>query len=134
MSRLDLLAAIRGVIIANLPDGFVEEDGRYVGMQTWVVPSDRSIRTSDRRTATIVAVGERKSYVSLFLMGLYYDPTMSPWLDDAWTSSGCPLDRGKVSMRLRRLDDVPLDVVAAAVGRLTVDDVVDFFRRWNARA
>lgn len=134
MSRLELLAAVRGVIIANIPEGFVEEDGRYIGMQTWVVPADRSIKTYDRRTATIAAVGERKSYVSLFLMGLYYDPTMNAWLDAAWTSSGCRLDRGKVSIRMRRLDDVPLDVVAAAVGRLSVDDVVGFFERWNVRA
>src|SRR5207249_8682239 len=110
MSRLQLFAALRGVLVANIPDGFVEEAGHYIGMQTWVVPRERSPKTYDGRTAPIVAVGERKSYVSLFLMGLYYDPTMDAWLEREWASSGCPLDRGMVSLRLRRLDDVPFDV------------------------
>ena len=129
MSRLALFAAVRGVILANLPDGFVEEAGHYVGMQTWVVPPERSPRMRGGRTVPIVALGDRKSYVSVFLMGLYYDPTMAAWLERSWASSGCPLDRGRVSLRLRQLDDVPFDVVAAAVSRLSVDEVIAFFER-----
>ena len=129
VSRLDLLAAVGGVISANIPKGFVEEPGHYVGMQTWVVPAERSPLGHQRRTVPIVALGPRKSYVSLFLMGLYYDPTMNSWLERAWASTGCPLDRGRVAIRLRRLDDVPLEVVAKAVSRLSVDQVVASFER-----
>ena len=64
--RFALVAAVRGVILANLADGFVEEAGHYVGMQTWVVPPERSPKTYDGRTAPIVALGERKSYVFCF--------------------------------------------------------------------
>jgi hypothetical protein len=35
-------------------------------------------------------------------------------------------------VQLRDLDDVPFDVVANAVARLTVDDVIAFFDGWNA--
>ena len=101
-------------------------------MQTWVVPSERTPKMPGNRTAPIVALGERKSYVSLFLMGLYYDPTIDAWLERSWRASGCPLDRGRVSLRLRQLDDVPLDVVAAAVSRVSVDEVVAFFERRRA--
>ena len=120
---------MQGVVAANIPDGFVEEPGHYIGMRTWVVPSERSLNSYNRRTVPIVAVGARKSYVSLFLMGLYYDATMNGWLERAWASSGCPLDRGRVAIRLRRFDDVPMDVVAEAVSRLSVDEVVAFFKR-----
>ena len=132
LSRLGLLAAVDGVISANIPKGFVEEPGHYIGMQTWVVPSERSPSGHHRRTVPIVALGARKSYVSLFLMGLYYDPTMDRWLERAWASSGCPLERGRVAIQLRQLDDVPLDVVAKAVSRLSVDQVVAYFERRNA--
>lgn len=133
MSADGVYQAVRGVILANLPEGFVEEHGHYKGMATWVVPKEHGIKTHDRRTAPIVALGERKSYVSLFLMGMYYDPGMSAWLDAAWAASGCPLKRGAASVQLRDLDDIPFDVVADAVSRLTVADVVAFFERWNAR-
>lgn len=129
MRRLGLLQAVRGVVVANIPDGFVLGGQRYVGMETWVVPAERSPKTHDGKPAPIVALGERKSYVSLFLMGLYYDPTMNDWLDRAWRASGCPLRRGAASVQLRDVDDVPFDVLADAVGRLTVDDVIDFYRR-----
>jgi hypothetical protein len=133
MSRLGLLQAVRGVVVANIPPGFVADPKHYVGMETWVVPKERAPRTYDKRPPPIVAVGERKSYVSLFLMGLYYDPTMSDWLDREWEASGYTLRRGRASVQLRHPDDVPFDVIAAAVSRLTVDDVLAFFDWWNNR-
>ena len=133
MSRLGLLAEVRGVVLANIPDGFVEESGHYIGMQTWVVSRERLPKTPGGRTVPIVALGERKSYVSLFLMGLHYDPPMNGWLERKWASSGCPLDRGRVSIRLRQLGDVPFEVIAAAVSRLSVDDVIAFHEARSAR-
>jgi hypothetical protein len=93
-------------------------------METWVVPPERSPRTHDGRPLPVCALAERKSYVSLFLMGLYYDPTMNDWLEDAWAASGCELRRGRVSVQLRDVDEVPFDVIAEAVARLSVDDVI----------
>ena len=134
-ARLGLLQAVRGVVEANIPDGFVVGPRHYAGMETWIVDPARAPRTYDGRPPAICAVGERKSYVSLFLMGLYYDPTMNHWLEAEWAASGCPLRRGRASVQLRDVDDVPFDVVAAAVARLSVDDVVGFFDRfWAARA
>ena len=126
-NRSDIVIAVRGVIVANLQPGIVERP-HYVGTTTWVVSPELSPRTHDRRPLPLVALGERKSYVSLFLPPMFFLPGFGAWLEAAWRDSGCPYRAGKASVQLRDLDDVPLDVVADAVTKLRVDDVVQAFR------
>jgi hypothetical protein len=80
-----------------------------------------------------VALGERKQYVSLYLMGLYFAPAMSAWLDRAWRASGCRYDRGAVCVRFRDVDDIPFDVLAEAVAYLSVDDLIAAYELSRSR-
>ena len=128
MSRLALLQAVRGVVEANVPAGFVPAR-HYAGLECWAVPADRAPRGRERSPLVVVGLGERKSYVALFLMGLYFSPEMRSWFDSAWRASGSPLQRGKIAVQLRDLDDVPLDVVADAVAWLSVDDLIAAYER-----
>ena len=99
--RHALLMAVHDVIRANIPAGFEEVD-HYKGMTTWAVPQDLSPRATGDRPLPVCALGERQSYVSLFLMGLWYDPPMRAWLDRAWqAATGAPIRRGKVALQLR---------------------------------
>ena len=123
MARADVLLAVRGVVDANLAPG-LEIAPRYKGMTTWVVPKARSPRTSDGRPLPVLSLGERQSYVSLFVMAFYYVPGLRDWFDAAWVASGCPLRRGEVAVQLRDLDDIAFDVLAELVGRLTIDVAV----------
>ena len=127
MNRSDIVIAVRGVIVSNLDPDLVEAP-HYTGMSTWVVRPELSPRTHDRRPLPVIALGERKSYVSLFLPPIFYLPGFREWLERAWTDSGCPYRAGKASVQLRDLDDVPLDVVADAVSRLRVERLVPAFR------
>lgn len=122
MGRADLLIAVRGVIVANLQDGF-EHQAHYKNMETWVVPDEASPHKEG--ALPVFALGERKSYVSLYVIAMHWVPGLREWVDEAWTASGCPLDRGKVAIRLRSLDETPLDVIAKTVSRTSVDDVVN---------
>lgn len=128
MTRINVVQAVRGVIVANLPDGFVEAR-HYAGLDCWAVPKELSPRARGDAPLTIMGIGERKTYVSLFVMGLYFDPKMRQWFDRAWKASGCPLRRGKISVQLRDLDDVPLDVIAEAAAWFTVDDLIAAYER-----
>lgn len=127
MAHADVLLAVRGVIDANLAPG-LEVAPRYKGMTTWVVPAARSPKTRDGRPLPVLSLGERQSYVSLFVMAFHYVPGVRDWFDAAWTASGCPLRRGEVALQLRNLDDIAFDVLADLVERLTVDVVVRGYR------
>ncbi|MEA3056973.1 MAG: hypothetical protein QOD30_2405 [Actinomycetota bacterium] len=123
MANADVLLAVRGVIDANLPAG-LEVAPRYKGMTTWVVPESRSPKTRDGRPLPVLSLGERQSYVSLFVMAFHYVPGLRDWFDAAWLASGCPLRRGEVALQLRNLDDIAFDVLAELLERLTVDAAV----------
>ena len=71
------------------------------------------------------------AYVYLSMAAWFEDanlPGFGAWFESAWRSSGCPYRAGKVSVQMKQLDDVPLDVVADAVSRLRVDELVAAFR------
>ena len=119
--------AVRGVIDANLSPGLVQAP-RYKTMTTWVVPLERCPKTIDGRPLPVLALGERQSYVSLFVMAFFYVAGLRDWFDGAWEASGCVLRRGEVAVQLRDLDDIPFDVLAELLRRLTVDAVVDAYQ------
>jgi hypothetical protein len=123
VNRNDVVLAVQGVIDANLPTGYVIAP-RYKGMTTWVVPIERCPHTYDGRPLPVLSLGERKSYVSLFVMSFFFMPGLRDWFDAAWRASGCPLQRGEASVQLRRLDDIAFDVLAELFARLTPDAVI----------
>src|SRR5438045_552419 len=121
VSRLEIVQAVRGVIVANLQDGF-EEAPHYKNMATWVIPDELSPHKDG--ALPVFGLGERKSYVSLYVIALHWVPGLRTWFHGAWKASGNPIDVGKVAVRMRTLDETPLDVIAECVRRVTVDDVV----------
>jgi hypothetical protein len=123
MDRSAILLAVQGVIDANLPSGY-EVAPRYNGMTTWVVPLARCPKTYDKRPLPVLSLGERRSYVSVFVGAFYFVPGLRDWFDAAWQATGCPLNRGEASIQLRQIDDVAFDVLAELFGRLTLDAVV----------
>jgi hypothetical protein len=123
----DIVLAVRGVIVANLQPGIVEQP-HYAHIDTWVVAEELSPKTYDGRALPVIAIGERKSYASMYLPPIHFLAGFGAWFESAWRESGCPYRGGKASVQLRDLDDVPLDVVAEAVSRLRVDDLVAAFR------
>ena len=68
-------------------------------------------------------------------MGVYRDCSdklESPdalWFCEAWKETGEQLDMGKSCVRIRKLSEVPLRVVGAAIKRLPVQE---YIRRYQA--
>lgn len=129
--RQELVGAIREAVNANLPDGY--QEAMQYGMIGWSVPHDRypaGYHTDPTQPLPLAALASQKQYVSLYLTGLYCGPGGSEesedvtWFREAWTSTGRKLNMGKSCVRVKRLDDVAFDVVAEAIGRLSVDDYI----------
>jgi len=65
--------------------------------------------------------------MSLYLMGVYFDPADAKWLATEWKKAGKKLDMGKSCIRFKKLEDVPLDVVAAAIRRMPLAKYVGMY-------
>jgi hypothetical protein len=120
--RRHTVEAVRRVILASLPDGF--EEGMQFGMIGYFIPLERYPGTYNGQPLGIASLANQKRHVSLYLMGIYANDFDARWFKERWESTGTRLDMGKSCVRFRKLDDVPLDVVAEAVARTTVDEFI----------
>jgi len=119
--RRGAISAVRRVILDNLDKGF--EEGMQYGMIGYYVPHKifpPGYHCDPRQPLGYVALASQKQYMSLYLP-LYVGPGAGPlmmWFEDAWAKAGKKLDMGKCCVRFKRLEDVPLGVVAEVLRRL----------------
>ncbi|MGH9119102.1 MAG: iron chaperone [Acidimicrobiales bacterium] len=128
--RRAAVAAVRDVIRANLPDGF-EEVMQY-GMIGYYIPLERYPDTYNGQPLGVAALANQKNHMAMYLTGIYADDAEASWFKDQWRSAGKKLDMGKSCVRFKTLDDVPLDVVAEAIARTSVDDFIASYERSRA--
>lgn len=118
--RRSTVSAVRDVILANLPAGYVE--GVQWGMITYSVPLEVSGKTYNGQPLGYVSLASQKNHLSLYLMGVYGEREQE--FRAEFEATGRKLDMGKSCVRFKRLDDLPLDLIGREVARQGVDDFV----------
>ena len=128
--RQAAIAAVRDVILKNLPEGYTEI--MQSGMIGYSVPLSRFADTYNGAPLMYAALAAQKHHMSVYLMGIYADPVLRKHFEAAYLKSGKRLDAGKSCVRFKRLDDLPLPVIGEAIARISVDRFIDFYN--SARA
>ncbi|MCB9846387.1 MAG: DUF1801 domain-containing protein [Phycisphaeraceae bacterium] len=124
--RRAAISAVRKVILANLDEDF--EEGMQYGMIGYYIPHrvyPAGYHCDPRQPVPFGGLASQKNYMSLYLMAAYGKE--EDWLRDAWAKSGKKLDMGKCCVRFKRLEDVPLDVVAEAIRRVPARAYLDHY-------
>ena len=129
--RRAAMSAVRDVILANLPDGYVES--MNWGMISYEVPLSRYPDTYNKQPLGYAALASQKRYMSLYLMGAYGDPATREWFERAYAASGKKLDMGKSCVRFKKLEDLPLDVVAEVIARTPVAKLLEQYEAARVR-
>ncbi len=120
--RREAISKVRGVILKNLPKGFEEMMG--YGMVCYAIPLKRFPGTYNKQPLGIAALASQKNYMSLYLMSVYGDPKTLAWFVTEYRKSGKRLDMGKVCVRFRKVEDLPLDVIGCAIARVTPEVLI----------
>ena len=128
--RRAIVARVRDVVRASIPSGYVESMGW--GMICWAIPLSRYPDTYNRQPLGYVCLAAQKNYYVLHLTVLYMDPVRAERFAKAFEATGRKLDMGKGCVRFRRLEDLPLDVVADTVAGTTPDDYIAAYERARA--
>lgn len=115
--RREALSAIRDTVNANLDDGFAE--GMEYGMVTWGIPLERYPKTYNGKPLGVVSLASQKNHLALYLMCLYADGELEEWFRQQYVDRGMRLDMGKSCVRFKSLDEVPLDVLAELLRKVT---------------
>jgi hypothetical protein len=140
-ARRAALAAVRGVILANL-DPVYSESIQY-GMIGYAVPHSvypDGYHCNPKQPLPFAALASQKNYMSLYLMGFYVGCSDTvetedlAWFRAAWAKAGKKLDMGKSCLRFKKLDDLALDVLGEAIRRMPAQRYIERYRQTLSKA
>lgn len=118
--RREVIATVRALVNANLPDGSVE--GMNWGMTSWEIPRSRCPVAYNKQPLIDAALATQKNHYALCLMRAYADSQSERELRVAYAAAGLKLDLGKSCLRFRGLDALLQFAVAAAVASTPPDN------------
>ena len=119
--RREVIATVRALVNANLPDGYVES--RNWGMISWEIPLSRYPVAYNKQPLIYAALATQKNHYALCLMRAYADSQSERELRAAYAAAGLKLDLGKSCLRFHRLDALLKPAVAAAIPSTPLENV-----------
>ena len=125
--RQAALQAVRAVIRDNLPAGY--QEGMQYGMIGYYVPLERYPVTYNKQPLSYAGLASQKQYMSLYLSCVYASDALRQQFEAEYARAGKRLNMGKSCVRFKRLDDLPLDVVARAIAAVPVDQYIAMYEQ-----
>jgi len=116
------LAAIRGAILEGIDGRF--EEGMQYGMIGYYLPHSeypKGYHCDPKQPLPFASLASQKRHIGLYLFCVYTDAEVQAWFVEEWKKTGMRLDMGKSCIRLRRLAEVPLELVTRLFKRVTAE-------------
>jgi len=110
---------VRTVVRKHLPVGYEEVVTK--NMLVYQVPFERYSDTYNGCPLWYTAIASQKSYLSLHLLPVYFNPTQAQRLKDGFRAAGKKLDMGKACIRFKAADDLALDTIGDIVASIPMD-------------
>ena len=115
-----VLSTVRDTVLKSLPKGYEEMmHGKYIA---YVVPLSRLPKTYNGQALWYLALAAQKNYYTLYMMVPYGDPKELARIQDGFRKAGKKLDMGKSCIHFKKVEDLPLDVIAESVARVPMED------------
>lgn len=123
------LEKCRQVIKKNLPDGF-QETIQY-GMIGYVVPLSlypKGYHVNPEEPLPFIALANQKGYIAFYHLGMYADKPLLDWFVKSYEALRIgKLDIGKSCVRLKRMEQIPFDLIGELCAKLTVEAYVNIY-------
>jgi uncharacterized protein YdhG (YjbR/CyaY superfamily) len=120
--RRKAIQKVRKVILENLPKGY--EEVMNWGMISYQVPLEVYPDTYNKQPLMYAALASQKNHMAVYLSAIYMNEEDRKAFETDYKATGKRFDVGKSCVRFRKLDDLPLDVIAKAVSFMRVDEFV----------
>jgi Domain of unknown function (DU1801) len=118
----DVINVVRQVIQDSMDSKL--EEGMSYGMIGYYIPHSyypAGYHCDPKVPLPYAMLAALKNGFSLYAMTIYgHKPTLD-WFTEAWKKTGKKLDMGKSCIRFKKLDDLPLDLIADLFQRVSVD-------------
>ncbi|KFF09887.1 DUF1801 domain-containing protein [Flavobacterium hydatis] len=120
---------LREAILNNLPEGFTEE--LSYGMLGYLVPHSiypAGYHCNPKLPLPFINIASQKNFIALYHMGIYAKPELLEWFVSEYPKY-CKqkLDMGKSCIRFKKMDDIPFDLIAQLVQKMSVEDWINCY-------
>lgn len=127
--RKPYMNKLREVIKENLPEGFSEE--LSYGMPGYVVPHSiypAGYHCDPKLPLPFLSIASQKNFIAFYHMGLYANEELYKWFVDEYPNhSKYKLDMGKSCVRLKKMEDIPYELLGELVRKMTPQDWIDLY-------
>jgi uncharacterized protein YdhG (YjbR/CyaY superfamily) len=127
----DVMAAMRALVLAHLPAGY--EERMNWGMISYELPLERYPNTYNKQPLAYAALAAQKRHYALYLNCVYGVEAREAALREAFAAAGKQLDMGKSCVRFKRLDQLELGALAAAIAATPPDAFIAQYEASRAR-
>jgi uncharacterized protein YdhG (YjbR/CyaY superfamily) len=129
--RRKTMQELRKVIKKNLPEGFSECIS--YGMIGYVVPHKiypEGYHCDPALPLPFLSLASQKNAVTVYHMGLYADPAMLKWFNDAYVkATGKKPDMGKSCIRFKKPEDIPMELLGKLASKMTPEKWVSLYKK-----
>ena len=133
--RQKTINEFRKVVKKNMPKGF-QECMNY-GMIGWVVPHSKypaGYHCNPKDPLPFMGLASQKNSVNFYHMGIYADPKLLKWFTDAHAkASPKKLDMGKSCIRYKKMEDIPFQLYAELVAKISPDEWIARYEKMLKR-
>jgi len=125
--RRAVIAAVRDLILANLPSGYVET--MNWGMLSYEIPLSTYPNTYNGQPLSYIGLAAQKNNYALYMMAVYANPLLLQRLQEAYTRVNKKLDMGKSCLRFKKLEDLLQPVIAETIAAVPVEKYLEVYEK-----
>lgn len=123
------ITKLNALIKKHMPKGL--EAGMSYGMLAYYVPKSvypAGYHCKPFPPLPFINLASQKNYIALYHMGMYAKKELHDWFVAEYPKhSKHKLDMGKSCVRFKKMDDIPYDLIAQLVGKMSVEEWVDIY-------
>lgn len=120
---------LRNVILRHLPEGF--EEGINYKMIGYYVPHSiypNGYHCDPKLPLPFINLASQKNFIALYHMGIYAKKEVLDWFTSEYPKH-CKykLDMGKSCVRFKKMEDIPYDLIAELIKKMTVKEWINTY-------
>lgn len=127
--RKEAFTKLRETILQNIPKGFVEQVS--YGMIGYVVPHSiypSGYHCEPKLPLPFIAIASQKNFIAVYHMGIYAKLELLNWFVNEYPKhSKQKLDMGKSCIRFKKIDQIPFDLIAELVQKMSVQEWITYY-------
>ena len=126
--RRAAIEAVRQEILSRIDDDV--EEGMQYGMIGFYIPHrvyPPGYHCNPKEPLPFVCLASQKNYMAVYLSCIYSSKEEETWFRRAWARTGKKLDMGKSCIRFKKLEDLALDLIGEAIGRMPAKKFIEYY-------